>query len=532
MKSRFIICISTLYICVICISNSFSATIYLGAGETYTTLESAVSAMSSGDTLIIRDGTYSGTENCLDNHHMPPSGTSSAYTTIRAEHDGMAVFTSGFLYMEWTTSRDYIQIEGLKISGSQTVLNGGTYWKWLRCSFTHEPSDLANDAVSAVSNASYILYEDCWAFGGGRYKFHSSAATLGLTHHIVFRRCVARFDRAHPTQPIAAFTAYRTQYVQFQNCIVIDGDHDEFWIGYEERAPAFYIPHDSEYTSISGCIVINHKSRAWGGLIGNTCNINNSVSCDTSGGWNSRGDSPTYNGAVLKNLSIIVGNTERDAASYGVSQYLGGTGTIQFTNSIVYDQSNYGIYESAYNSIITSDYNVFYANDNNFSRPEMVGVNDYQGASAIDPIDGSPGNGTACLRWIPRIEIGSNCDGTGSDGLDRGANILYRIGISGSHYDEPGYEQVTSTSLWPWPNEDRIKVDMAEYSYTGSIYPSGTSTLTGARGFATGTSIDGSPQTLTKYVWEYLGNQIPADIYGTTSQSHPTLRGGIIGRIQ
>jgi MYXO-CTERM domain-containing protein len=43
-------------------------------------------------------------------------------------------------------------------------------------------------------------------------------------------------------------------------------------------------------------------------------------------------------------------------------------------------------------------------------------------------------------------------------------------------------------------------------SYTG---PGGV----GARGFATGTSRDGSPQTLTKYIWEYLGNPIPDEVY-------------------
>jgi MYXO-CTERM domain-containing protein len=36
----------------------------------------------------------------------------------------------------------------------------------------------------------------------------------------------------------------------------------------------------------------------------------------------------------------------------------------------------------------------------------------------------------------------------------------------------------------------------------------------GARGFCAGTSQDGTPQTLTKYIWEYLGNPIPAEIYG------------------
>ncbi len=34
------------------------------------------------------------------------------------------------------------------------------------------------------------------------------------------------------------------------------------------------------------------------------------------------------------------------------------------------------------------------------------------------------------------------------------------------------------------------------------------------RGFTTGISKDGFSQTLTKYIWETLGNQIPPEIYG------------------
>src|SRR5205085_1629742 len=59
--------------------------------------------------------------------------------------------------------------------------------------------------------------------------------------------------------------------------------------------------------------------------------------------------------------------------------------------------------------------------------------------------------------------------------------------------------------LWPFPNEAVIKADMASYSGPGGA---------GARGFTAGNSLDGSPQTLTRYIWEYLGNQIPAEIYG------------------
>ena len=50
--------------------------------------------------------------------------------------------------------------------------------------------------------------------------------------------------------------------------------------------------------------------------------------------------------------------------------------------------------------------------------------------------------------------------------------------------------------------------------------------VNGARGFAaSGTQLNGADQiTLTSYIWEYLGNQMPSDIYGGSS---PTCSDGI-----
>jgi hypothetical protein len=41
----------------------FGATLYVGPGETYTEIQPAINAASSGDTIIVRDGTYTGTDN-------------------------------------------------------------------------------------------------------------------------------------------------------------------------------------------------------------------------------------------------------------------------------------------------------------------------------------------------------------------------------------------------------------------------------------------------------------------------------------
>lgn len=84
-----------------------------------------------------------------------------------------------------------------------------------------------------------------------------------------------------------------------------------------------------------------------------------------------------------------------------------------------------------------------------------------------------------------------------------GSTILKRIGVSGTSYGETGWDTLTSDDLWPFPNEDRIKNELSVVSLRGFC--------------AAGNSLDGiSPLTLTTYIWEILGNQIPNDIYSQT----------------
>jgi hypothetical protein len=83
------------------------------------------------------------------------------------------------------------------------------------------------------------------------------------------------------------------------------------------------------------------------------------------------------------------------------------------------------------------------------------------------------------------------------------------MGVDGTFYGDTGYNTDTGTVLWPWPNETRIKSDMA----------AGTND---AGGFAApGNDAWGQPITLTRYIWESLGNKIPDDIYGTSSDITP-----------
>ena len=89
-------------------SNVGATTYYMP--DDFPNLQAAFSGMQSGDTLIIRDGVYTGTENEITHTQKPPAGTSSKYTTIKAEHDGQAIFLNAPCLVSDTS---YIQYEGL-----------------------------------------------------------------------------------------------------------------------------------------------------------------------------------------------------------------------------------------------------------------------------------------------------------------------------------------------------------------------------------------------------------------------------------
>jgi hypothetical protein len=97
------------------------------------------------------------------------------------------------------------------------------------------------------------------------------------------------------------------------------------------------------------------------------------------------------------------------------------------------------------------------------------------------------------LKYVGRIEAGSPCVSKGEGGSNCGADLTrrYHDGV------------MTSTALWPWPNQDRIRKDMC--------VDAGVS-----RGFC-------SAPSLTDYVWGYLGNANPySDGTSTSLPQAPT----------
>lgn len=490
----------------------WSATLYMGSGETYTNLHSAMAAMSSGDTLIIRDGTYTGSTNVIGTNHLPPNGTANAYTQIRAENPGNVLFdgqnTMTMFNGSFTTGMQYVTFYGIEW-GRGTIaavyLGGANHIKFQRCGVF----DGSNSGSGfAFHTCSYVLVEDSYIWGQYFYGINPYHCD-----HLVLRRVVGRLDRSNGAWA-AVFAVYGCTDVEVQNCIAIDCDQTSLYTVTSENIYGFYNPNNSDGTegaNYRGCIALNiqgptstYDDLSHAMVISQDCYdyyIYDSVFWD-----NSRGVWDRSSSLEATFQHCLIGDKSSEYWGAGIA----GSGTI--TESIILDCTQYGI-EST-----TSDYNCLYGNTDNFSGSE--GEHDIcsENANAINPR-------TNGLLYIPRIENGSTLATAGS-GSDRiGPQILYKIGTTGTLWGDTGYNTTTSDDLWPFPNEDLIKTKMAAYTYDDG--GGGDPEIIGARGFcATGKQLNGTDDiTLTSYIWEYLGNAIPSDIYGSSPVSNSGVSG-------
>ena len=485
----------------------------------FLTIAYATDHMSGGDTLIIDDGTYTGTTNALNsyNGNEPPIGTAGAYTIIKAEHDGEVIldgnYTNNMFYTVNAGAR-YWQFEGLIFhtgNDGPVTVRDASYIKFLRCGAYDTPN--GNYGNWVTSGASYILFEGCYAYGSGRYKFLAYHAD-----HIIFRNCVGRPDNIDTTgslNPAAVFSVYTSNYVKVQNCIAIDADQDVHWIT-NARQGCFFVPTTSgPSTNIAFESSIGLNVKLGGLQVAQNYDTSN-VSFNNIALW----DCPNYAESAGYGLLLLLRADQGGAGdyaaniTYGANSADGGAGDGSWatnswpslTNSIFYNLQPTSNFWS-WGSPIFEDYDLYYANSNH------TGAAGTHTSYTTNPI-WSTGNTSGGLKYLPRIESGSNLDGIGQSGADIGANATTLIGTPGTLWGETGYDTDTGNSMWPFPSEDLIKEKMAAYT-------DATHGITGARGFATGTSKDGSSQTLTKYIWEYLGNQIPADIYGSSGDTTP-----------
>lgn len=535
-------------------SPSFAATRYVGktnAADSGTctnqstpcaTIAYGVSQMAGGDTLIVGDGTYTGTSNIILD---PPSGTAGAYTTIRAETDfgvlldGSSWGTNNWVYGIRIENRSYVTVQGFRINAAQNATggpiymgNGANHIKIIRNGFFGGVVTDNGETAGTGPDTSYILFEENYSFGGGRAGF-----TAYWSDHVVFRRNVVRIDYYRFDLQSSGFCNYDSSNTVFQNNIVVDmAGGSNVSPSLQVYAP-FFFENKSDHepnTSIEmhGNIVLNNSTyygAVWDQVPASTRVLRDNIFWGNSGGFQTgeyeNGETfiaPTYDIQRLtsgnNNKSYDHWNNAFDHAAVYTAPADGlngaGTGisiaenrTVSFQNSLLYGNPSYGAADYA-----QGNYNAYYGNGaaRGGSHTPSAGANDITSHDAIY----SGSNTSGSIKWLPKgPESGSVLATAGSSSGKIGAEVMWKIGVDGTLYGESGWNTVrspangyggTSDRLWPFPNETQIKSDMSAYSGGG---------LPGARGFATGTSMDGTVQSLTKYIWEAAGNQAPADYY-------------------
>lgn len=511
---------------------------YAGSSASpWATTGKAFSVMAGGDTLIVRNGTYN------DRIYNPPSGTPGAYTIIKAENDGQAIFTSNTAQtMLDLRGRSYVRIEGFKfeqnaVDGTANCVNidaGSHHNKIMRCGFVKTPTTTNNNTACVSNSGSYNLFEECWAWGGGRYKFLCYGADALENQGNVYRRCVARHDRewTQGIGPSAGFCNYQASNTTYQNCIVLDSDFPSWreygssWDAepyYDRWNGAWFFEKGQKggFIRMNGCIGL-HFSEAF---------VFDSPSMDNSNPYYTAGDLSFTNCVAIDGYRGIPITQDRPrtvrvdhclftqmSGRYFAGNDIHGWGFVggpvaapqaSATNSIFYNltYSNGG---AILRALGANDYNCFYNNTVNRSN-STAGAHDI---TAINPA-------AVSLKYPVRIEPGSPLKGAGSGGTDIGPDIMKKIGVSGTLYGETGYDTVTNESLWPFPNEARIRNDMRSYP---SNWPAGN-LPSPTRGFCA----DG--MTLTRYIWESLGNTVPsqmtADISGQVTRAGGAVLSGV-----
>lgn len=474
------------------------------ASSPWASIGHGVNRLSAGDTLIVRPGTYAGKANFINSRLSAiPGGSAGAYTTIRAEipfgvrivNDGALNYYDSMVYLQ--TGDHYIHVDGFIFDMAGTrdpeyiVTIDGNHNRITRSIFRRQ-GDINEYGGWVAVYGSHNLVEDCAGVGAARYGFFTGGPTSNASYNI-FRRCVARVDYSNSNQPKAAFAAYghnedhSMHDVLFQNCIALDGRRGPS--GSEDTYGGFYFPKNAANITVQGSIVLHNEAGHAGYFVkelqGQNIRVEHSIAWDIRGtpaiaGFRANGSTP----GPLVFDHVTVGGTP--VGYYNLDSAV----TRVLQNSLFYN-----------NGRLTggTDYGWTTMTHNAFTPAGQA-----QGNFAIT---GDPG-----LKYIVRAEAGSVLTGAGNDGRDAGANVTRRYGVSGSHWGQAGFDQLTTEPLWPWPYERQIKAVFSESNAPPAGNVPGTNDT--MRGFCRELDPFGETMTMTRYVWQYLGNRIPPGYYG------------------
>lgn len=503
--------------------------LHVGADQKYTNIKQGLQALESGGTLVVLDGDYEGQVNHIGftdggENQQPSSGRAGAFTTIMAKHPSKAVLKNGaYVRLKYISPVSYVAFKGFFVEGGQMAAVG--YGKnRAEGNKRHHHLKFIRNGVQGDKHTPFnafrsddILFENNYAFGGGRYKFASFEA-----ENIVWRRNVARYDRGPVhDEPKGTYAVYSTIKGFVSNNLAIDGNHPEFVVT-GELAGEFTTPTTSGPTQAKFQRNIQLNSAFLFGNMDDQAGDSDVEHRDIIS-WDVKPESRyvmTWGSAWFDHMTM--GDVQpRNFADQFFNSYHNKSRGI--TNSILHNFSNGDMFYSLKKEVdhqtvgrSVERFGVDTVNISNFSGaldPKSMMdhiASDINNISQANPLRSSS-NPEGGLRYLLRAEAESNLSSKGFDGNDLGARVMTMLGRSGTLHGDEGFDEETQIAMWPFPMEDIIKQKFSQYEYTGATYTgeqynrieSGTGTLSGARGFAA------SGESLTNYIWGYLGDVVP-----------------------
>lgn len=440
----------------------------------FKTIGKGLSVLKSGGTVAVKNGTYIGKENFINqNLYSIAAGTSAKWTRIRAENPyGVRIEnSSGLTYYDnlLSVANSYVHVDGFIFIHKDSVYppytgeTSANYFKLTRSIFKRQgPCDAYGGFLYV--GGSYNLIEDVAGVGHARYGINAGGPNATQSNTI-FRRLVLRIDYVSSNQPKAAFSIYgndgsptKVRDFLVQNILVLDGQSGT--TSGEQVYGGAYQPKTTENVKYQGAIVLNNQT--------------------------------THAGIYMAEYASTKSNHLINSVTWGN----GGAG-VRANNGggdTLWDEVTIGQHSSAIYAPISGTQNIF--------RNSLVVNSGSPSAGAFSTYANVLTSANPALRFIVDRETNTV-----------GAKILNRYGAAGTIWGEAGYDQMTNENLWPWPYEDQIKAVFAEANPS----PAGALPATNntQRGFAApGNDSFGKPLTLTRYIWQYLGTQIPSRIYG------------------
>ncbi|WP_196137628.1 hypothetical protein [Aliikangiella sp. G2MR2-5] len=477
----------------------------------------ASNGVQAGEELVLLDGEYSVANqtgilrevdyygNSVDYSDSIPSGLSREQpTVVRAANPGMVKVIGSDelrpLFIGRSSRKDkFIKVQGITFEGGGSLFNAD--YVVIKDSGFHGSFSIGTNDHSQGNN--YNLVEDVWVWASNRRIIASNYRS----NNNVWRRVVVRSEgcdqagcESYPkADPSVGMTVYDSQNVSVQNVIIIDR----------------VIRNDSAYGDFA---TAQHSSNRANYLGNNEWLGNMSINSQDSG-MHFEADYVLDNGLpiwTIKNFvsvgngigGINIGNTPYNYDSAGKPQSFIDNATIVMNNAgdnksairVSPNQSSVLVSDSLTVGATRTGYNVLGSmvqNSLGYNPGAAEGNFDtYNCLENCISLTNSPLT-DGSLLFPQRLEENAPAQNTLPQKI--GADITVRYGVDGAIYGDSDFNVETQTSLWPWPNEARIKKEMCVDSGI-------------TRGFCSNsTQKDGASEvTLSSYIWEYLGNAVAA----------------------